>query len=110
MPDENTAPAADGQPAAAQPAPAKKEEKKEKKKPIKIPEKTPDGKPWPNGPDGKPLEVGPDGKPVPAVPLTEIQQVQLNIDKATDEVPKYIFILFQYYFINSIFSNNSLIY
>ena len=96
MPDENTAPTADGQPAAAQPAPAKKEEKekKEKKKPVKIPEKTPDGKPWPNGPDGKPLEVGPDGKPVPAVPLTEIQQVQLNIDKATDEVPN----TFSFYF------------
>jgi hypothetical protein len=62
----------------------KKDDKKEKKK--KIPELTPDGKPWPSGPDGKPLEVGPDGKPVPAVPLTEIQQVQLNIDKATDEV------------------------
>lgn len=61
----------------------KKDDKKEKKK--KIPELTPDGKPWPSGPDGKPLEVGPDGKPVPAVPLTEIQQVQLNIDKATDE-------------------------
>jgi len=66
-----------------------KPEKKEKKK--KLPELTPDGKPWPNGPDGKPLEVGPDGKPVPPVPLTEIQQVQLNIDNATDEVTKLPF-------------------
>lgn len=68
----------------------KKDDKKDDKKKKKIPQLTPDGKPWPNGPDGKPLEVGPDGKPVPAVPLTEIQQVQLNIDRATDEVNKTI--------------------
>ncbi len=38
------------------------------------------------GKDGPKPELGPDGKPIPPVPLTEVQQIQLDIENKASEV------------------------
>ena len=37
-------------------------------------------------PGEKPPVLGPDGKPIPPVPLTEVEQVQLQIENQASEV------------------------
>lgn len=36
--------------------------------------------------DGRPMEIGPNGEPVAPPPLTEVQQIYLNIENTIDDV------------------------
>ena len=57
--------------------------------------------------DAKP-QLGPDGKPMAEVPLTEAQQIQLQIENTASEVLPSFLILFFFHFFFFKFSNFNL--